>query len=228
MTDVAYIVGPPGREKNEELRYSLRSVDANLENVGEVIMFGHAPRWVKARTVEERPASKDKHRDARVHLAMACGSPDSSLSDPFWLFNDDFFVMKPMRKIPAVDKGEIALQTKTNHRAQQAVRHLMNMNIDEPYLLYECHTPILVYKRPMLDVIKMLPIGGLVKTVYMNLMGFVGEHTGNAKVYANTPRVWEDWPLLSTTDGTFATSEVGHFIRDRFPEPSRWEWPGQP
>jgi hypothetical protein len=229
VTDVAYIVGPPGRTVNEELRYSLRSVDKNLGGVGEVVMFGSAPAWVKTRKIGGVKSSAVKHADARANLRNACMS--ESISDPFWFFNDDFFVMKPMDGIPSVDRGEIIKQDRITEQMRQAMRACAALNLDPPFLYYECHTPILVYKRHMLDVMRMLPDRGLVKTVYMNLMSFPSQHTGNAKVYPSTPRVWEDWPLLSTTNGTFATGDVGHFIRSKFPEPSRWEWqdgPGLP
>lgn len=224
VIDVAYIVGPPGVEHNEELRYSLRSVDKNLKGIGEVVIFGSAPKWTKARIVKTR-AFPDKMRDARANLEAAVASV--TISDPFWLFNDDFFVMKEMQKIPVVHRGEMVTNEKYSYQMKKAVEYLEKSKLDPPYLLYECHTPILVWKRVMKPILESTGTRALVKTIYMNLMGWplnLDTFHGNAKVYPDTPRVWDDWPLLSTSNSSFSRSEVGHFIRETFPDPSRWEW----
>lgn len=223
MTDVVYVVGPPGSTTNEELRYSLRSVEKNLLSVDEAVVVGNVNlKWLKARNVKPAQQGSLKHADARINLRIAC-SVAAQVSDPFYFFNDDFFVMQEMEEVPVVHRGNLEKGI-VSHQMKKAASALRKLGVEPPYFNYECHTPILVYKRPMMKVMDALPDRGLVKTVYMNLMGFGGDHEGNAKVYSTTPRVWERWPLLSTTNGTFASGEVGHFIRDRFPEPSRWEW----
>src|SRR5690606_30767194 len=97
VMDVVYPL-PPKRAAYEELRYSLRSL-ANLPH-DRVFIAGGLPNWVDnvehIETVQEWPS---KYVNLCVNIASACC--DDRVSDPFILFNDDFFVMEPVEQVPA-------------------------------------------------------------------------------------------------------------------------------
>src|SRR4029079_15582575 len=83
---------------NLELRYSLRSL-VNLPHA-RVILVGYVPSWANPDIGLIRDQGKEApwHASA-MHLLYAMDQI-RDLSDPLYLFNDDFYVMQPTDQIP--------------------------------------------------------------------------------------------------------------------------------
>src|SRR5688572_13246658 len=98
--DIVYVCRPG--DDNEELRYSLRSL-RNLPH-GRVFVAGYCPVWVSSE-VERIPVPRmsDKHTHALASLVAAMN--DERVSDPFVMFNDDFYIMRPMDRVPILHTG---------------------------------------------------------------------------------------------------------------------------
>ena len=91
--DVVYIFRK-GRQNSLALRLSLRS----LVNVPhrDVIIVGDLPEWVDKDKVKHFPckdSSSIKTLNAWNKLRFIC---EQDISEDFILFNDDFYVMKPL------------------------------------------------------------------------------------------------------------------------------------
>jgi hypothetical protein len=227
MTDVVYI-NRPGDE-NEELRYSLRSL-RNLPH-DRVFIVGYSPVWVRGCESITVDRANGKHVSAERNLIAACNSLE--VSDPFYVFNDDFYVMRPMEQIPTLHEGPLD-QVIEAHREGSAYRfamkatydRLLEIGIPEP-LGYELHTPMLIEKLGMQMALSLGPkiIGMHNRTMYGNLMEVGGAQTADVKVYPNDKsKSYEAWPLLSTSDRTFKYHPIGRYIRESFPDPSRYEF----
>lgn len=100
--DVVYI-NRPGDE-NEELRYSLRSLK-NLPH-DRVFIVGYSPVWVRGCESIAVDPQRSKHASAESNLIAACSSLE--VSDPFYVFNDDFYVMQEMETIPVLHEGPLS------------------------------------------------------------------------------------------------------------------------
>jgi hypothetical protein len=156
---------------------------------------------------------------------VACMHPE--ISDPFLLFNDDFYVMTKGSLPAPMHRGTI--QSVIDWYAAQGIRssryvsgmratkkRLEDLGIAEP-LSYELHTPMLIDKLRMLGATRH---GGHQRTMYGNLARLGGRRMADVKVLNYEDQLPRGrW--LSTMDSTFP--RVQALLEERFPEPSPWE-----
>lgn len=220
--DVVYLC----REgENEELRYSLRSL-VNLEHRG-VHVVGGVPRWYSGPRIAVRPAG-DKH--VATDRALRAAVESDAVSDPFVLFNDDFYVMHPggpveprhrgpIRDLVVRLEGELGQRSRWTAGMLRTAMLLEDLNLST--LSYELHLPILVHKEPMLRTLELTAMyGGQKRSVYGNLAGLGGALSDDVKVYrAGMPLPVGRW--LSTSD--FGFQHVQGLLMTRFDRPSEWE-----
>lgn len=226
--DVVYVVRVG--DKDEELRYSLRSL-ANLPH-GSVWIAGGRPRFLDLDAVghievHERPGG---HRHAKAALRAACLHPD--VSEEFYYFNDDFFVMAPISEWVVMHRGpladHIASKSMLSAYTRASVKTadiLRQRGIDAP-LMYDLHAPLLVTKAGMLECLDIAKHANdpllQERTLFGNLFGVGGEKRRNYKV-GRDARGWQSWPFTSTNDNTFRAAPIGEFIRSKFPDRSVYE-----
>lgn len=228
MTHVVYVVGPG--DDNEELRYSLRSLAANLPHE-RVWIAGHRPSWVSD-TVGHIPASQMRSRfqNSTGNMRAACEHPE--VAEEFVYFNDDFFVMDPVDSVPVMYRGtvdEVTAITRSSlyRRGGQATALLMTrmgLADDGPLLSYEVHAPMTITKARMLEVLDKgagLPVLHK-RTLYGNYWRLGGEQITDVKVHGREDP-GPDGPFVSTSDDAFAHGLIGDLIRDTFPDPCRYE-----
>lgn len=224
--DALYLVRPGTR--NEELRYSLRSL-ANLPH-DKVLMAGFIPPWV--RNVIEIPLEQKSNKQANTRANLVVALRDTRLSRYFLMMNDDMYVMHPLEYMPALHgrtvahmlKGLRHLELRGYRRAMhQTAQILIGLGIENP-LSYELHVPMRFEKHLLLRLITEYGhIEGLhYRTLYGNLHQKRSRYMEDVKVYgAKDGTSMESWPFLSTADNMH--HPVGAYIRERFPEPSPYE-----
>lgn len=223
LADVVYVCGP---QVGEELRYSLRSL-ANLRH-GRVWIVGHRPDWARVEHVAvEQCAGKYANVLANIKAALA----EPRISDPFLLFNDDFFVMQPADDVPVMHCGTVTERLscrsdmpRGQYRADLvAAQKLLQSRGHADPLCYDLHVPMVVDKRRLRETLDV--VGGsrmLWQTVHGNLHRLGGTFHPDAKVRSLTDE-GPDGPFLSTSDKTFPHGAVGRRIRKAFPERSPYE-----
>lgn len=232
MTHVVYVVGPGDR--NEELRFSLRSLAAHLPHT-RVWIAGHRPAWVSD-DVGHIPVAQSltRFQNSTANMRAACEHPEvGGEAGEFVYFNDDFFVMAPLENgVPLLHRGPLpevigATRSSLYRRGAQSTLHLMRrlgMEDDGPLLSYELHAPLVVHKASMLKALDLgrgLPVLHK-RTLYGNLIRLGGDQVEDVKVKTLT----DPGPagvFVSTTDATFAHGKVGERIRAAFPDPCRYE-----
>lgn len=235
MIDILYVVKQ--EEDNEELRYSLRS----LRNIphGKVFMAGYKPSWVSNKVIHI-PVVQDrtKYKNSTNNLLTACNDP--RLSSDFLLFNDDFFVMRPMKEMPVFNRGSNHDVT-AEYKAKGSGGYVNGMIQTEELLHqlgvkdvinYELHVPMHINKHKFIDVIQMqrdlAPHIRVVhkRTLYGNFWKLGGKKISDVKVYHLSQEWSEAAPLLSTLDNCFKLHPIGDYIRSKFPNPSPYEKDG--
>lgn len=91
MTDLLYIVRQSGWGYDEELRYSLRSVEKHARNIGRVFVCGDIPEWLSDEVITiscDNPFDrKAKNLTYRLNYAME----HSDIGERFLLSSDDIF-----------------------------------------------------------------------------------------------------------------------------------------
>jgi hypothetical protein len=222
--DVVYVVRPG--EKNEELRYSLRSLQ-NLPH-GKVWIAGHCPKWISDEVGRIPVVSRIRgHTHAKASLRAACEHPD--VSEQFVYMNDDFFVMQPIEGLPVMHRGSAMEMIQSRRmgssyiRALEKTRRLLiERGIAEP-LMYDLHAPMLVTKAGMLEALDLADSQLLhERTLYGNLHHLGGERRQNHKIRRRDSG-WQTWQFLSTNDSGFASLPVGKHIRGAFPSMGPYE-----
>lgn len=227
--DIVYIL----REdiEPEELRYSLRSVVKNFPH-NKVWFVGGDPKiLVPDVALYHKQEGFDKWDRIRNSLWKAIH--DERLSEEFYLFNDDFFVMKKF-------KGEFVNYTEKTltWRVEQIMaevnpwgngysrsvwkvaQELKMQGRSEKN--FELHVPMLMEKeRAKASIYKVS--ASQMRSIYGNLNDDLPTiERDDVKVYG-LDEVPEDADFISTNDDTFKDGKVGKFIRETFDKPSRFE-----
>lgn len=98
MTDILYIVGKGFSDwRDNELRYSLRSIAANGVNVGKVVVCGYCPYWLNTDEVVclplRDPENGNKH--ANIIRAIDYAIRQGVLGETFLYSSDDHYYVQP-------------------------------------------------------------------------------------------------------------------------------------
>lgn len=227
--DVVYLVKRGYR--NEELRYSLRTLDKNFPHRS-VWFYGGCPSGIKpdhyVHMTQNGPT-----KWANTGSMLRAVAENDELSDKFVLFNDDFFVMKPIREFPYYCWGTLPEQI---HRIEEANRsgsaYTMRLKNTLVELLkegngivnYELHVPFIFDRKKLAEMFNSCPRGLASRTLYGNRYKVGGEELADPKLHGPAhKRIPEDPTFLSTDDRAFAFGQVGREIRKTFQKPSRFE-----
>ena len=226
--DVVYIL--KNDIQPDELRYSLRSVGQNFPH-GKVWFFGGCPKGITPDVyVEYHQQGRTKWEKATSTYRAICNTEE--VSEDFWLFNDDFYILEKVSDLPMMYRGTLAERVKDlvdKHGAitpycSQLIKTeeaLRAKNLDT--LDYAIHTPMLINKKKALETLDAFPTCPMFRSLYGNYTEAGGIQTDDVKIYDTFTLPKEGQTLLSTSDTSFRTGRVGKYIRDRFTEPSRWE-----
>ena len=232
--DIVYAVKDSG--PNEELRYSLRSVEKNWGPHGVVWIFGGCPenlrpdRHVPVAMLPELSKWENTHRLLRT----ICQNDE--ITEDFWYFNDDFFVMKPTSEdMPQQYNNTLGDVVRTVEGYKGGVtewtkrlRTLMDLADREGFgtINYEVHRPILINRRRMLEVMDLYHGTPCLRSLYGNCYDIGGENTGDILItdrHAGIEWVKKMDPVfISTTEDSFP-GPVGRYIMERFPEKCGYE-----
>ena len=229
LYDVVYIVKEDPR--NEELRYSIRSVVENFP-VRNIWIFGYCPSWLKEVIHVKIPQNGQKWENSKMLFSAIANC--ESLPDEFVLFNDDFFVVEKVDKVEQWYDG--LLQDRIDHlretfknqyplyanQLQQVVDRLAEHGITEPKN-YAVHKPMLFNRKKMLkslELTKDLPMS--LRSFYANYFNVGGIDAPDTKVFTTGPYDFPG-PYLSSDDRTFRLGRIGRNIRAAFPNKCKYE-----
>lgn len=225
--DVVYVCR--AGDRNEELRYSLRSIARHLAH-DRVWIAGYRPSWVQ--NVEHIPVEQTgtKWQNSTANLRAACEHPD--VPDTFILMNDDFYLLADMDEVPVQNRGQVDDVAAANSHddgayvrgMRQTATRLREHGITDP-LSFELHVPMPVDKDVMLRAIDM---GRDVqvwhkRTAYGNLAGLTGDTIRDVKIHGRRglPQVGDQF--VSTNDHSSRDGEIGRYLRARFRQRCRYE-----
>lgn len=218
-----------------ELRYSLRSLEANFPNLGRVFLVGHKPAW--ATNVVWLPA-EDAHRrnkDANLidKVRLACRS---GVSSTFLRLSDDQCILRPWDGLEAYHAGEATASPgaeggKWWRRMDLTCQYLKQRG--RPTYFYDTHTPQPVDRAAFLRVMGAAnyqhPPGFCINTLYHNSVDIPRTIIGARKASFDRPT---NLPRLRsrTARKTFlgysepATNQtMVDFLQTLFPTPSKYE-----
>lgn len=232
--DIVYFVknGP----HDEELRYSLRSVEEYFR-YKKVWFYGGCPMDLKpdyyVQVTQNMPS---KWENVRKMMMEVCQNDD--ITENFWLFNDDFFILRPIdenmeprfdgtltSKIQQIrDKhhGEDSEWSKNLGKLRQTLK-----KYKKPEKCYAIHEPILVNRRKMLEVLEKFPDEPMIRALYGNWWEIGGVQEADPKLsLPDDGSISQEilrHDIISTDDESFRAGYAGRWLRDKFNKKSRFE-----
>jgi hypothetical protein len=222
VKDIVYILGNGSRWRNNELRFSLRS----LKNIthANVFIIGECPEWV--RNVTHIPAKDPyphKQKNAIHKLTIATQTPD--ISDNFILMNDDFFILEPTdieywyKRTLQDTLEEYNYGRRPYFEAIENTCHAYPNGLD-----YSLHVPFIYNKEKLaqtLDTLDEKPY--LLRTIYGNQWEVGGTQMNDCKIKNPTELRQHRGQFLSTTDTLVLYPRFREYIERKFPKPSNYE-----
>lgn len=208
---------------SEELRYSLRSVQANFP-YNKVWFVGGCPKDITPDVyIPMKQQGNTKWARSTSSLKAVCKA--ESLTEDFWLFNDDFFILEPVNDLPYMYKGLLADRQPLNstymHMLKATEEQLTKAGLST--LDYAIHVPMLINKQKAQIVFRQFPNNPMFRCLYGNYWQVGGELVSDVKIYDRETLPPENARLCSTVDEIFRFGAVGKYIKKRFTEPSKWE-----
>ena len=232
LYDIVYLVKP--ERINEELRYSLRTVEKNFPH-NSIWFYGGCPDGIQPDRhyfIDQNRINGPKWVKTTTMLRCACNNSD--LTEWIWLFNDDFFITEPApeafeaiyhgtieNRIEEIESGRGGARSQYSSLLRQTRKKLMRAGMST--LNYATHTPLLINRECALETMDKFPEFPMFRCLYGNMFEIGGIDAEDVKIN-DTNEEWDarNW-CMSTSDKTFAEGKAGKYIRDRFPDPSRWE-----
>jgi hypothetical protein len=224
---------------NEELRYSIRSVVANMPH-NDILVVGGKPDWytgpfLPVETYVNNRLSTNKYANTKNNIQHIVDS--NKVSDEFIFMNDDFYIMKPLDKLQYYHGGWFEDKIKTfslyaptasyTNMLRRTKSVLDGLGIKDP-LDYTLHIPVLYHKNKLAQT---LPYDGSTRTLYGNIHKVGGRRMDDVKVHPKRKSGWapepfdytnNDTPFLSTCDSVFQ-SVKNNLLGKVFTKPSKYE-----
>ena len=228
MYDVVYILKQDASP--DELRYSLRSIEENL-NFRKVWFYYGKPKGIEPdEYIPMEQTGSTKWERAKSSLISIC--ENENITKRFWLFNDDFYILKPSTRIKPYHRGLLqdhakAIEVKRGGNGSLYSRQLRKCD-DQLYragfttLDYALHIPLLVQRSKMLEALEMFPSCPMFRSLYGNYAKIGGDFRRDVKVADPNAEISPDLDYLSSSDKSFK-GELGKFLAERFPTPCRYE-----
>ena len=224
--DIVYML----REgKNEELRYSLRSVEENMPYKRVWFAGGKPDGLTPDRYMPIKQDAPSKWENVRNMLVEVCKNDD--ITEDFWLFNDDFFILKPYEGDTQWVNGTLKKQIARVERRggvnnyTNRLRHLVDTLESDglPTKNYSVHKPMLVNRKKALEVLEKYPDEPMFRALYGNYWRIKARDEKDCKIRRSDYAYTSDYLMVSTQDDSFKFGKVGDQLRDRFTKISRFE-----
>lgn len=237
MNDILYILGKNSCWQDNELRYSLRSVEKYLQNYRKVVIVGECPSWINKACVLHLPCDDEpinKAANIKKKILLAAHSPE--VSENFMFFNDDYFLTAKVdaNDYPYYWKCDLGHTEAINHtiyrqHVMATIQALRAKN--HPLKNFDTHKPIIYNKERLKEVIYSydwsVAYGYVMRSLYCNTLNINGEHKLDNKLVR--PMRIDAWKEMIVGIDCFSVDDRAvdfifkDFIGKMFPDKSVFE-----
>lgn len=236
MIDALYILGDGSKFDNEELRYSLRTLEKHVKNIHKVIIVGEDPKFLSDKAEYHYIPEVKGNKEYRIAKKIYTACEKGIVKGDFLFLNDDFFFTKEFdaTKYPYYHKGDLLLGS-PNKFYKASLMATYNYLKENGFntLHFDVHTPIIYNSekflalKPHLDKSCLNAFGFVLKSLYSNIYGIEGEEYEDVKLGKFNNNVFERMKstnVVSCYDGGFE-DWLYAYLRHEYKEKSKYETP---
>ena len=235
MRDIVYILGSGSKWENNELRYSLRSLQQFGRAYGKVYIVGEKPSFISDEVIHIKCADPFTNKQRNICHKISTASRYYGISDNFILMNDDIFLLHSYIFEEIYYWSCTLRQLFTNAKGNNYSKHIRATIKLYPELNERCfdmHYPFVINKKGYLAANKGInwevDKGYLTKTVYMKYMianNLIEESKivkqSDCLIYRSNQLFPNPDVISVSTKGL--TDKVKQFLITSFPNKSRFE-----
>lgn len=238
MIDLCYILGKGSTWANNEIRYSLRSVEKHLSNFGRVFVIGEKPENIE-NIIHIPCGDKGEFKEVNIFYKVLRAAQEGDISENFLFFNDDHFLNKDqdVESFPNYNKG--TLQDSINVKPYAVggymtpLRNCQHALKTKGYreINFDHHSPI-VYNKTNIRLLETkydwsVPAGYILKSLYGNT--FVLNPYSSLDCKFSQPWTYQAYKDIVDTREVFSigdgaiNNDLIQLLEEKYPNKSRWE-----
>lgn len=233
MINVLYVVGNGSSWRDNELRFSLRSLEKFIPDHGTVYVVGHLPSGLKG--IVHIPAEDEaKNPIVNVNSKLLLATEKLSHLDEFLLFNDDFWLTGEWQSDTYYYDGTLEGRyskfavSADNYYLKAIKETLADVHVQSGGVAknFELHCPILFNVRLLKDVLDAGDgIGAkLVRTLYCSTVtGLKIQEMPDCKLRRDWRTPDSSIACVSADDFAIRSQWAKKWFLKMYPEPSRYE-----
>ena len=225
--DVVYILR--NDIDSSEIKYSIRSLVKNFPFNSLWIYGGKPNDIIPDHYVYIEQKGETKWQKVNNTLKLVC--LNDQITEDFWLFNDDFFIMQKVTDLQPLYQGtlqerverinkKIGRDSLYSLQLKNTIKALQDAKLEQ--LDYALHCPILINRQKGLETIEKFKGYPMFRSLYGNHHKIGGEKVKDFKIQ-NITKLPEERIFLSTSDRSYFYGEVGKLIKEKFNERSKYE-----
>ena len=237
------MLGSESKMDDWELRYSLRSLEANYRGLERVWIIGHLPKWTKAITHIKQGDPYRRNKDANLIAKVVRLGYESTLSEKFVMMMDDVIFLQPSWDSdikPYYNKDMSNMEEKNFAKDKWARRLWRTKEVlkaqGHPQRDYEGHIPYVLEKSKLHTFLNFdygNDIGYCIYSLYFNTVdtpeiAHIQDGNVRAGFYGKKPNVdamikkMKESRYLNFNDNSFSP-EMKKAVEKMFPKKSKYE-----
>jgi len=238
--DILYILGSGSRWNNNELRYSLRSLEKHGKNYNRLFLTGEKPDFMKDNVIYNY--QPDKHIGCINHfLKVLWTFQNTDISDDILLNYDDNFFIKnvDISTCPFYYRAEVipeAFTVNNKHTRSLLFTKQILKSLDKPVKNFEVHCPIIYNRHKFYEFAykftKFIDFndkqkGLLPRSCYLNNFEVAGKYISDCKIKKIISKQEIELAIkgrdIFSISGNVISGGIVEFLKENYPNKSRWE-----
>lgn len=237
MIDVIYLLGKGSQWQDNEIRYSLRSLEKYLKDYRKVFIIGHKPDFLNENAIhvpfQDVYTNKARNIMAKVHWMAG----DQRMTHEFMMLNDDYFFLKDLSALnyPYYYKCDLTLSSKINHNEYSKHCEATLTTLTQAGLKtknFDVHRPIIFHKFKLKQMCSKfnwhIKYGYILKSMYCNYWNIEGILEEDVKISRQIPvniiqKLNENREVFSVGDQALNQS-MKAYLMNAFPTKSKFEY----
>lgn len=236
MIDVVYIVGGTALWKDNELLYSLRSLEKHVTGVNRIVVVGRKPEFLNESVIHIPCSDTSDNKAINIKNKVYKACKDNSLTKEILFMNDDYFFVGDVdaRTYPYLYKCDLkhTIELMHNNYRKHCEVTLNALKLrDLPTLNFDTHKPIRYDRKKLVEIVDSytwlnLKWGFVLKSLYCNSLKIEGQFQADNKInhpHFNWEKVIETVPDLFSIGDLSINKYFKRFLAEKYPNKSKYE-----